>query len=251
MIQMKLLSWNLNGLKSAIQKGLMDIILSGNFDIMAFQEIKNDGKSLPIEFSTSGYDINSNPAKRAGYSGTMTMSKMAPLGISTEMSMDEGRVLTTEFEDFYLLNCYFPNSRRDLSRLEMKLDFDRNFARYTSRLECKKPVIICGDLNVAHTELDIARPGDNHRSAGFTDEERAWMTEFLNEGHVDTFRIFHKEGGQYSWWSYMHNARAKNIGWRIDYFIVSKSMEKNVKDSGILQDITGSDHAPIYLEVEF
>lgn len=248
---MKLLSWNLNGLKSAIQKGLMDMVLSGEFDIMAFQEIKSDGKNLPVEFSTSGYKITTNSAKRPGYSGTMTLSKMNPLSISTELSMDEGRVLTTEFEGFYFLNCYFPNSRRDLSRLQMKLEFDRNFSEYIKELEKRKPVIICGDLNVAHTELDIARPDDNHRSAGFTDEERAWMTEFLNEGHVDTFRMFHKEGGQYSWWSYMHNARAKNIGWRIDYFIVSKSIEKNVKDSGIMQNITGSDHAPVYLEVEF
>ncbi|MGP6239343.1 exodeoxyribonuclease III [Cuniculiplasma sp. SKW4] len=248
---MKLLSWNLNGLKSAIQKGLMDIILSGKFDIMAFQEIRSDGKGLPLEFSTSGYRIITNPAKKAGYSGTMTLSREEPLSVSTEMSMDEGRVLTTEFENFYLLNCYFPNSRRDLSRLQMKLDFDRRFAEYAKRLEGRKPVIICGDLNVAHTEMDIARPDDNHKSAGFTDEERAWMTEFLNAGYVDTFRMFHKEGGQYSWWSYMHNARAKNIGWRIDYFIVSKSIEKRVKDSGILSDVTGSDHAPIYLDVEF
>ena len=247
----KLLSWNLNGLRSAIQKGLMDLVLSSDYHIMAFQEIKSDGKNLPLEFSTSGYRVITNSANRAGYSGTMTIAKDDPLSVSTEMSMDEGRVLTTEFENFYLLNCYFPNSRRDLSGLEMKLDFDRNFAEYAKRLEKKKPLIICGDLNVAHAELDIARPDDNHQSAGFTDEERKWFTDFLNEGYVDTFRIYHREGGYYSWWSYMHNARARNIGWRIDYFLVSRSIENKVKDSGILSNITGSDHAPIYLVMEF
>ncbi len=247
---MKILSWNLNGLKSAMQKGLMDIISSAEYDILAFQEIKNDGRNLPLEITMSGYNITVNPAVKAGYSGTMTMSKFKPVSVSTELSMDEGRVLNVEMENFYFLNCYFPNSRRDLSRLDLKMDFNNRFMEYCLELDKKKPLIICGDFNVAHEEIDIARPADNHNSAGFTDSERQWFSRFLDSGFVDTFRIFHKEGGMYSWWSYMNRARERNIGWRIDYFVVSRRIRERVRSSEVLGDITGSDHAPIFLEID-
>jgi exodeoxyribonuclease III len=191
-----------------------------------------------------------NSAARKGYSGTMVMTKIKPISYSTEFEDDEGRVQRLEFDDYYFVNAYFPNSRRDLSRLEFKIKFDRDFEKYIGRLEAKKPVLVCGDFNVAHKDIDIARPAENRGNAGFTDEEREWMTEFLGGGRLDTFRIFNKGAEHYTWWAYFSHARDRNIGWRIDYFVASKQMRSRIVNAGILSEIRGSDHAPIYVTLK-
>lgn len=250
---LKLISWNLNGLRAVYKKGLVDFIKNTNADIFSFQEIKVGEEDLPSEIYNLGYNLYINPARKKGYSGTLTLSKFKPVsvnnGIGIEKFDEEGRVQTLEFNNFYFINSYFPNSQPDLKRLDFKLEFDKFFLEYAESKRKDKPLIICGDFNVAHTELDIARPKENEHNAGFTMEERSWMSEFLKNGYIDTFRIFTKEGGHYSWWSYRFNARAKNIGWRIDYYIITPELLKNVKASSILGDVQGSDHAPIQLEL--
>jgi exodeoxyribonuclease-3 len=252
-MNLKLVSWNLNGLRAAIKNGLFEFIKNINADIISFQEIKVNEADLPPEIYNLGYQVYLNSAVKKGYSGTLVLSKVKPItmknGIGNDKFDSEGRVQTLEFDSFYYINSYFPNSQSDLKRLEYKLEFDKLFLEYTETLRKNKPLVIAGDFNVAHTELDIARPKENEHNAGFTKEERDWMSEFLNKGYVDTFRIFNKEGGQYSWWSYRFNARAKNIGWRIDYYIVTSELLKDVKKAMILGQITGSDHAPIILEI--
>lgn len=248
---MLLLSWNVNGIRSVLKKGLLSLVESGKYDVLMFQEAKAD--ILPLEMHIDGYSpfIFSSKTRR-GYSGTITLTKETPksviYGIDKEKFDDEGRVLTIELEKFYVVNAYFPNSRRDLSRLGFKLEFNKNLEKFLQRLREKKPVIIGGDFNVAHEEIDIARPKENVNNAGFTDQERASFTEFLKSGYCDSYRLFVKDGGHYTWWSYRANVRSKNIGWRIDYFVVSNDLEKRVKDAGISKDVLGSDHAPIYLE---
>ncbi|WP_292319067.1 exodeoxyribonuclease III [Caldisphaera sp.] len=245
---MKILTWNVNGLRSLLNKGIPKEILE--FDIIMFQEIKTD--SIPEELNGLGYEIYINPAKRKGYSGTLTMSKLKPInvtfGIGNEDFDSEGRVISLEFKDYYVINAYFPNAQHGLTRLDYKLSFNSLFEKYLSKL--KKPKIICGDFNVAHKEIDIARPKDNINNPGFTQQERDWMTHFLDLGYVDAFRIFHKEPNRYSWWTYRFHAREKNIGWRIDYCVVSSDIVERVKDCDIMDKIMGSDHAPVYIIVE-
>ncbi len=246
----KFLSWNVNGLRAAVKNGIIGTVKNGNYDIIAFQETKTDEKSTPEEIFHLGYYVYQNPAKKKGYSGTMTLSREKPASLSNGFEDAEGRILQLEYDKFYFVNAYFPNSQHGLTRLDFKMDFNEKFLNYAKELEKNKPVVICGDFNVAHEEIDIARPKDNVNNAGFTEKERKWMTDFLNSGFIDTFRIFTADGGHYSWWSYRFNAREKNIGWRIDYFIVSEKLRNNVKSSKILENVTGSDHAPIELYLD-
>ncbi len=244
-----LISWNVNGIRASI-KGVTGLISSEAPDVVALQEIKADHDKVPKHLADMGYEAYINPAKKKGYSGTMALAKAEALSYSADFDLDEGRVQTLEFRDFYFINAYFPNSRRDLSRLSMKRDFNSKILDYMHGLEEKKPVVICGDFNVAHEEIDIARPKENMHNAGFTKEERYDMDRFIEEGFVDTFRIFNKEPGNYTWWSYMFGARAKNIGWRIDYFLVSKRLEKKVVSAEILKEVKGSDHVPVKLVLD-
>ena len=254
-MEYSLISWNVNGLRSALKNGLVSKLKLFDADVICFQEIKVDPSSIPEEIKDLDYRIYVNSAEKKGYSGTLSLLKKEPMSISTGMNSSkfdsEGRVQVFEFNEFWLVNSYFPNSQRGLTRLDYKMEFNQEFLKFVQELRKTKPVVICGDFNVAHEEIDIARPKDNRHNAGFTDEERNWMTEFLTNGYVDTFRLFNKEGGNYTWWSYMFKAREKNIGWRIDYFIVSKELATNVNESKILSDIGGSDHAPIELKLSF
>lgn len=250
----KLASWNVNGIRAASRKGLVKFVEENDFDIIMLQEIKAEGAQIPEELHHRGYYVSTFPARRKGYSGVMSMYKTKPLsiknGIGASKFDDEGRVQVLEYETVYILNTYFPNSQRGLTRLGEKLEFNSLFLEFCERLRKDKPLIICGDFNVAHLEIDIARPKDNRKNAGFTDEERNWMTEFLSKGYRDTFRIFNSEGGNYSWWTYRFNARERNVGWRIDYFLVSEEISGKLKGAGILPDVKGSDHAPVYIEVD-
>ncbi len=251
----KLISWNVNGLRAAMKSGLPDFIRKESPDIMAMQEVKISQEQIPAELWSGGYTAYINTAERKGYSGTLTLSKLNPAipirGIGNPEFDNEGRIMGLELENFYFLNVYFPNSQRGLTRLDYKLAFNTEFHRFCNRLREKKPVIITGDFNVAHREIDIANPKSNEHNAGFTKEEREWMTEFLDDGYIDTFRMFNSQPGHYSWWSYMHDARSRNIGWRIDYFVVSADIKSRVKDAGIMEDVKGSDHAPVYLVLDY
>lgn len=253
-MKLKLVSWNVNGIRSAARGGLLEFIDSDNFNMLMLQEIKADRYQIPEELHHKGYGIRVFPAERKGYSGVMTMFRESPVGVRNGMGSSqydsEGRVQVLEYEKFFLLNTYFPNSQRGLSRLGYKLEFNSYFLEYCQGLRKEKPVIVCGDFNVAHEDIDIARPKDNTKNAGFTKEERQWMTEFLDSGYVDTFRMFNSDGGNYTWWTYRFNARERNVGWRIDYFVVSSELKEKVKDAGILTDVKGSDHAPVYVELE-
>ncbi|AGO60990.1 exodeoxyribonuclease III [Ferroplasma acidiphilum] len=248
---MKILSWNVNGIRAAVKNGIIKTLENENPDIILLQEAKADKMDIPEELHHTGYKIYVNPADKKGYSGTMAMAKQEPLSYTTgtgENNKDvEGRIQTLEYDNFYLINSYFPNSQHGLTRLDYKIQFNREILEYMDKLKAKKPVIITGDFNVAHEEIDIARPKGNEKNAGFTIEERDSMTEILSHGYVDTYRYFHKEPGHYSWWSYRFNAREKNIGWRIDYFLVSDNFIGKVEDSLILENVTGSDHAPLEL----
>ncbi len=248
---MEIVSWNVNGLKSVIKKGFMNLLEKG-FDFILLQEIKTN--KIPTEIEKTKYNKFIFPAKRNGYSGTMILSLQKPVsvtyGIQEKEFDDEGRVITIEMNKFYVINVYFPNSKPDLSRLNFKLDFDEKFLEYCEGLRIKKPVIIGGDFNVAHEEIDIARPKENERSAGFTKEERDWFSTFLKYGYIDTFRLFTKEGGHYSWWDYKFRARERNVGWRIDYIVVSDELKNKVKRAEILDKQLGSDHAPVYAEID-
>lgn len=250
--RMIVLSWNVNGLRSSLSKGLINFLKKGKYDIVMLQEIKTD--VIPLSLNTLGYHSQMLPSMRKGYSGTLSLTRQKPLSVAYGIREDkfdsESRVITVETDDFYAVNVYFPNSRRDLSRLNFKLEFDEKFEAFVQTLDKKKPVIIGGDFNTAHTELDIARPKENDGNAGFTPEEKAWMDDFLKSGYTDTYRLFNKTGGHYTWWTYRANARSKNIGWRIDYILVSNSLRKNVKSAGIYETVEGSDHAPIYVEID-
>ncbi|MGC8969995.1 MAG: exodeoxyribonuclease III [Conexivisphaera sp.] len=248
---MRIASWNINGIRSAMRKGLMDFLGRG-FDLVLLQEVKSD--SVPLDlYSGTGYNVYLNPSRRRGYSGTMTLSKVRPLSVSYGMGDPvfdgEGRVITMELDEYYVINVYFPNAQEGLTRLGYKLEFDRKFEDFAQGLRSRKPLVIGGDFNVAHTELDIARPKENVNHAGFTPQEREWMTHFLSLGYVDTFRMFYSDGGHYTWWSYRFNARSRNVGWRIDYILVSEELRDRVKGAGILEDVLGSDHAPVWAEI--
>ena len=250
---MKFISWNVNGIRACAQKGFMDVFNELDADIFCIQESKMQAGQL--ELDTPGYHQYWNYAEKKGYSGTAIFTKKEPLnvsyGIGIEEHDQEGRVITLEFEKFYLVNCYTPNAKRGLERLEYRMVWEDAFRNYLLELNKVKPVIMCGDLNVAHNEIDLKNPKTNVGNAGFTNEERGKMSELLNAGFIDTFRyLYPDKENVYTWWSYMFHAREKNVGWRIDYFITSKSLKKNIKDAIIYDNILGSDHCPIGLEIE-
>ena len=250
---MKLISWNVNGIRAAITKGFNDFFEEEEADIFCIQETKMQPGQADINFE--GYKQYWNSALKKGYSGTAIFTKKEPLnvsyGIGIEEHDQEGRVITLEFEKFYLVNCYTPNEKRGLERLEYRMVWEDAFRNYLLELNKVKPVIMCGDLNVAHNEIDLKNPKTNVGNAGFTNEERGKMSELLNAGFIDTFRyLYPDKENVYTWWSYMFHAREKNVGWRIDYFITSKSLKKNIKDAIIYDNILGSDHCPIGLEIE-
>ena len=250
---MKLISWNVNGLRAVMNKGFKEFFESIDADAICLQETKlQEGQ---IEFAPEGYYTYWNSAVKKGYSGTVIFTKAKPInvtyGIGIEEHDQEGRVITAEYEEFYLVDCYTPNSQRELTRLDYRMKWEDDFRKYLEELNQKKPVILCGDLNVAHNEIDLKNPKTNRHNAGFTDEERNKMTELLGAGFTDSFRYLYPDKTDiYSWWSYMFHAREKNAGWRIDYFIVSDSIKDRIKDSKILTEIMGSDHCPVELDIE-
>ena len=248
---MKLISWNVNGLRAVINKGFKEFFDKIDADIFCIQETKMQDNIKEI---VKEYNAYWNSAEKKGYSGTAIFSKEKPVnvtyGIGKEEHDKEGRVITLEFEKFYMVNIYTPNSKRELERLDYRQVWEDEIREYLLKLNESKPVIMCGDLNVAHQEIDLKNPKTNRRNAGFTDEERNKMTELLNAGFTDTFRYKYPDvEGKYSWWSYMFHAREKNAGWRIDYFIVSNSIKDNIEDAKILDDIYGSDHCPVELDI--
>lgn len=250
---MKLISWNVNGIRACINKGFKDFFNEIDADIFCIQETKCQKDQIDLEFE--GYTSYWNSAEKKGYSGTAIFTKQKPIsvtyGIGIEEHDKEGRVITLEFEKFYMINIYTPNSKRELERLEYRQIWEDEIRKYMLKLNENKPVIMCGDLNVAHKEIDLKNPKTNRHNAGFTDEERNKMTELLDAGFVDTFRVLYPDKeNAYSWWSYMGHAREKNVGWRIDYFIVSKSIEKCIKEAKIHSEILGSDHCPVELEID-
>ena len=247
---MKLVSWNVNGLRACMGKGFEESFLRLDADIFCLQETKLQEGQLALDLP--GYCQYWNYAEKKGYSGTALFSRIEPLsvtyGIGVEEHDHEGRVITAEYEDFYFVCVYVPNSQRELTRLEYRQTWEADFLRYILSLEEKKPVVYAGDLNVAHKEIDLKNPASNRRNAGFTDEERACFTHALECGYIDTFRYFYPDlAGAYSWWSYMFNARKNNAGWRIDYFVVSRKLEDRLESAAIHSDIFGSDHCPVEL----
>jgi len=260
---MKIYSWNVNGLRAVINKGaLQKFITYEDPDILCVQETK--AKQGQAEIDLPEYEELWNSAERPGYSGTAIFTKVKPLSVQNTLPTvtdfqdqfgdpcNEGRVLTAEYEQFYLVNVYTPNSKRALERLKLRETlWDPTFLKYLKRLEKTKPVVVCGDFNAAHEEIDLARPDTNHHNAGFTDEERQGITNLIHAGFVDTFRSKHPGSQRYTWWSHWGNARANNVGWRIDYFFISKSLQKNLKSAEIYENYMGSDHCPISIELEF
>lgn len=250
---MKLISWNVNGIRAVIKKGFLDFLKKEKPDVLGLQEIKiNDEARLKEGFDFGDYEEYWNSAERPGYSGTVILVRN---GLSLEYLKkldwdNEGRIQVLEFNKFYFINVYFPNANHELSRLNFKLDFNDKLLKYIKKLERKKPIVICGDFNVAHEEIDLARPKDNVGNPGFTNEERKWASKFIKEGFIDVFRKMHGNKIQYSWWSYKFNARIRNIGWRIDYFFVSDKIFKYVKKAYILDKIMGSDHCPVGIELD-
>lgn len=251
---MKLISWNVNGLRAIYKKGFMEAFKNLNADIFCIQETKmQEGQ---IELDLNGYYEYYNYAERKGYSGTGIFTKKEPVNVSYGIGIEEhdkeGRVITLEFEEFYMVNCYTPNSGRELARLDYRMVWEEAFRKYLKKLDSKKPVILCGDLNVAHTEIDLKNPKSNRKNAGFTDEERGKIDKLLKSGFTDTFRkLYPEKEGAYTWWSYMFNARANNAGWRIDYFLVSDRINDKIKEATIYSDIMGSDHCPVGLEINW
>ncbi len=251
---MKMLSWNVNGIRAAIGKGFMDFIRKQDPDILCLQETKAEASQVDTPFP-NGYEAYWNSAEKKGYSGTLILTKARPLavtnGIGKKKHDKEGRVITLEFGDYHLVTVYTPNAQNELKRLDYRAnEWDVDFLKYVKRLEKLKPVIFCGDLNVAHKEIDLARPKDNRKNAGFTDEERAGFDNIVAAGFLDSFRAFNDEPGHYSWWSYRAGARAKNIGWRIDYFCVSEKLRERLTNAFILQEVEGSDHCPVGIEFD-
>ena len=246
--QMKLISWNVNGLRAVLGKGFLDYFKEQDADVFCLQEIKLSEGQLSLDLS--GYHCYYNYAQKKGYSGTAVFSKKEPLSVNFG-SDNEGRVCTLEFEDFYVVDVYTPNSQEELARLDFRLQWDADFREYVKELDKKKTVLICGDMNVAHKEIDIKNPKTNLRNAGFTIEERQSFDKLLESGFTDTFRYFYPDlKDAYSWWSYRFKSRERNTGWRIDYWLVSKRSENRVKQAGIDSQILGSDHAPVYIIFE-
>ena len=250
---MKLVSWNVNGLRACLGKGFLDFCAQADADVICLQETKM--RPEQAAFDLPGYHRYWNSADKAGYSGTAVFTKTEPLAVTYDFGDDEhrheGRIITAEYPAFYLVCCYTPNSQEGLKRLDYRMHWEDDLRAYLKELDAQKPVVYCGDLNVAHEEIDIKNPKTNRRNAGFTDEERAKMTELLGSGFVDTFRALYPDvTGVYSWWSYRFNARKNNAGWRIDYFIVSERLRDKVAEAGILTDVLGSDHCPVTLELD-
>lgn len=248
---MKIISWNVNGLRAVWKKGFELFLQEQSPDILAIQETKM--KQVQKDFSFGDYFEYWNEAEKAGYSGTLILTKEEPLqvlyGIGDGLYNDEGRVITLEFEDFYFVNAYVPNAKRDLSRIPYRMTFEDHMRAYLLELDESKPVIYTGDFNVAHQEIDLTYPKQNRGNAGFTDEERAKMTELLEAGFIDTYRMLYPTKIGYTWWSYMFDSRKNNVGWRIDYFVISERLRSQIKDSLILSEVEGSDHCPIVLDV--
>ncbi len=251
---MKLISWNVNGLRACLNKGFTDFFEAEDADIFCLQETKMQPEQVEIAFQ--GYHQYFNSAVKKGYSGTAVFCKKEPLKVTYDLAMDrhndEGRVITLEYEEFYLVTVYTPNSQRELARLDYRMEWEEDFRAFLMTLDQKKPVIVCGDMNVAHKEIDLKNPKSNTRNAGFTMEERDKMTRLLDSGFVDTFRYKYPEvTGAYTWWSYMFNAREKNVGWRIDYFLASDRLKEHIGDSIIYNAVMGSDHCPVGLIMDF
>ena len=249
---MKLISWNVNGLRAVVGKGFIDIFNELDADIFCLQETKLQAGQ--IELDLPGYEQYWNYAERKGYSGTAVFTRIKPLSVTYGMGIEahdtEGRMITLEYETFYLVNVYTPNSKEGLARLPYRMEWEDDVRAYLKKLEQTKPVVLCGDLNVAHEEIDLKNPKTNHKNAGFSDEERAKMGELLSAGFIDTFRYFYPDKtGEYSWWSYRFNARKNNAGWRIDYFIVSEALKNRLVSASIHQEIFGSDHCPVELDL--
>ncbi len=250
---MKLISWNVNGIRACLGKGFSDFFENINADIFCIQETKCQEGQVDLEYE--GYESFWNSAEKRGYSGTAIFTKIKPInvkyGIGIEEHDKEGRIITLEFDKFYLVNNYTPNSKRELERLDYRQIWEDEIRKYLLNLNKTKPVIMCGDLNVAHKEIDLKNPKTNTHNAGFTIEERNKMTELLDAGFIDSFRyLYPDKENAYSWWSYMRKAREKNVGWRIDYFIVSKDIKDKIKEASIYSDVMGSDHCPVGLEID-
>lgn len=250
---MKLVSWNVNGIRAALKKGFMDFFNDIDADIFCLQEIKLSEGQLDLELE--GYYQYWNYAEKKGYSGTAVFTKEEPLHVSYGIDIDEhdheGRVITCEYEDFFLVTCYTPNSQRGLTRLDYRMTWEDDFRDYLNMLKNVKPVVLCGDLNVAHKEIDLKNPSSNKKNAGFTEEERTQFQNLLDAGYTDTFRHLYPDAeDRYSWWSYITKARDRNAGWRIDYFVISDDLNDAVVEADIRDDIFGSDHCPVYLELD-
>ena len=250
---MKLISWNVNGLRACLKKGFLEFCLSEDADVYCLQETKLQPGQ--VELDLPGYHQFWNSADKKGYSGTAIFTKAEPLSVTNDFGADihrhEGRVITAEYPDFYLVCCYTPNAQDGLKRIDYRMQWEDDFRAYLLELDGNKPVVLCGDLNVAHKEIDLKNPGPNRGNAGFSDEEREKMTQLLDAGFVDTFRaLYPDKTGAYSWWSYRFNARANNAGWRIDYFLVSRRLTDRVAAAEILSDVYGSDHCPVLLELK-
>ncbi|HOK63499.1 MAG TPA: exodeoxyribonuclease III [Soehngenia sp.] len=252
---MRLVSWNVNGLRAIMKKGFIESIKKLNPDVLCLQETKMQEGQLDLDVDLEEYYKYFNSAQKKGYSGTAVFTKVKPIDVTYGMNKEEhdkeGRIITVEYDDFYLVNVYTPNSKTELERLEYRMMWEDEFRFFLKELEKTKPVIVCGDLNVAHKEIDLKNPNSNRKSAGFTDEERNKFTELLNAGFIDTFRYFYPDKeGAYTWWSYLTKARERNAGWRIDYFLVSESLKDRLIDAKIHSDIYGSDHCPVELEIK-
>lgn len=251
-MQLKLVSWNVNGLRAVVKKNFLDVFSEMDADFFCLQETKLQAGQIDLEFD--GYESYWNYAVKKGYSGTAIFTKHKPLsvhyGLGIENHDQEGRVITLEYDDFWMLTVYTPNSQNELARLGYRMEWEDVFRAYLKKLEETKPVIVCGDLNVAHTEIDLKNPKSNRKSAGFSDEERSKFTQLLDSGYIDTFRFFNPDvTGRYSWWSYRFNARKNNAGWRIDYFLTSQNLKNNLVSAEIHDTILGSDHCPVSLVV--
>ena len=249
---MKFISWNVNGLRAVLEKGFMDSFCQLNADVFCLQETKVQPGQVALDLP--GYHQYWNYAEKKGYSGTAIFTRREPLAVTYGLGLEEhdheGRVITLDMGDFYLLTVYTPNSQRELTRLDYRMRWEDDFLHYVKTLETRKPVVFCGDLNVAHQPIDLKNPGPNQNNAGFTQQERAKMTALLDAGFIDTFRFFHpQETGAYSWWSYMFHAREKNAGWRIDYFLVSNTLRERITGAAIHTEIFGSDHCPVELDM--
>ncbi|NLG81160.1 MAG: exodeoxyribonuclease III [Bacilli bacterium] len=249
---MKFISWNVNGLRACLKKGFLDFFISQDADIFAIQETKM--QEAQKDFHFPGYYEYWNSALKPGYSGTLILSRTKPLsvhyGLLDGKYNDEGRAITLEFDNFFFVTVYSPNAQRELTRLTYRVEYEGHLREYLRTLDKIKPVILCGDMNVAHQEIDLKNPKENQRNAGFTIEERTEFNKLLAEGFVDTFRYLYPQTIKYTWWSYMFNARAKNIGWRIDYFVISERLKEKIKDSLIFESVLGSDHCPVGLVID-